>query len=127
MVRLMIAFFTFLLFAAPCLADGQVEGQYIYGPGATVSLQISVPRPAPAALILRQQVTGGAHLVAVRPAPVGEDLSGSALKWLFKRPRPGNFSIQMQFAAPVSPGILQGTLYYRDRATGNRVRAVVHN
>ena len=127
MVRLMIAFFTLVLLAPPCLAEGQVKGRYIYGPGPTVSLQISVPRPAPAAIILRQQGTGDLHLVAARPAPVGGDLSDSGLKWLFKGPRPGNFSVQMQFAAPVRPGTLRGNLNYRDPNTGRRIHSTVHN
>jgi len=127
MTRLMIILYALLFFVTPGQASPKVHSKYVHGSGNAVTLQVSVPRPAPTALLFTQKVQGGQRLVSARPAPVGGKLSGSTLKWLFKRPRPGALSIHMQFAKPVRPGQLQGFLNYRDPATGSRVHLQVGN
>nr|WP_321465589.1 hypothetical protein [uncultured Desulfobulbus sp.] len=121
MVRLAIILITLSLFASPALADSQVRGRYVAGLENGVSLLIEVQRPAPAAFIVMQKMPRGLSLVAATPPPVGGNYGNAAVKWLFKRPRPGQMEVQMQFAGPVRPSQLEGSISYRHPENGSLV------
>ncbi|MDD2466967.1 MAG: hypothetical protein PHI97_23475 [Desulfobulbus sp.] len=120
MVRFVLLL-SFLLTASPTLAASQVAGRYIPGQDNTIALHITVQRPAPAAFIVLQKMGPGLSLVAATPPPVGEHRGGSAVKWLFKRPRPGQLVVKMQFDQPVAPSQLEGSISYRQPENGSMV------
>jgi len=118
MVRLGIILIALLL-SCPALADSQVSGRYVAGRDNTVVLYIRVQHPAPAAFIVMQKMDPGLSLVSATPPPIGGSPGKSALKWLFKRPRPGQFVVNMQFGQPVSLRQIEGSISYRHPGTGS--------
>jgi len=121
MVRLAIILMTVCLLACPTLADSQVRGRYVAGLDNGVSLLIEVQRPAPAAFIVMQKMPRGLSLVAATPPPVGGNYRNSSVKWLFKRPRPGQLEVHMQFSGPIPPKQLEGSISYRHPENGSLV------
>lgn len=121
MIRLALILGSLMLTALPALAGSEVIGRYVPGQDNTVSLHITVQRPAPAAFIVLQKMDRGLSLIAASPPPMGGNEGGSAVKWLFKRPRPGQFVVNMQFAQPVLLNQLEGTIRYRHPEDGSLV------
>ena len=120
MVRLVLILITFFLPANLAQADSQVRGRYIAGQENRVSLHISVHQPVPAAFIVIQKMAPGVSLIAATPPPIGRQ-GDSAVKWLFKRPRPGQLVVNMQFAQPVALNQLEGSISYRHPENGSLV------
>ncbi|MGD9946861.1 MAG: hypothetical protein AB7U29_00110 [Desulfobulbus sp.] len=121
MVRRGIVLIALLLVAAPALAESLVQGRYVAEQENSVSLQITVQHPAPAAFIIIQKMARGLSLVTATPPPVGGRQDGTAVKWFFKRPRSGQFVVNMQFAQPVTLNQLEGSISYRHPETGSLV------
>lgn len=86
-----------------------------------VSLHITVYRPAPAAFIVIQKMAPGLSLVSATPPPIGGGQGQSAVKWLFKRPRPGQIVVQMQFHQRIELSQLEGSISYRHPDNGSIV------
>lgn len=121
MVRLVIILSTLLLVVSPAWAEALVQGRYVAGGDTTVLLHITVQRPAPVAFIVMQKMAPGLSLLEATPPPVGGPQGRTTVKWLFKRPSPGQFVVNMQFGQPVAPGQLEGSISYRHPGNGSFV------
>lgn len=121
MIRLVLIVGSLILTALPAVGGSEVIGRYVPGQDNTVVLQITVQRPAPAAFIVLQTMDSGLSLIAASPPPMGGNPGGSSVKWLFKRPRPGQLVVNMQFAQPVELNQLEGTIRYRHPQDGSLV------
>ena len=113
--RIFLLLFLFVVFVPSLHAGTNVSGRYAGG-GTNVTINLSVSAPPPAAFIVLQQLPSGVKLVNASPAPSGA--SGQQIKWLFKHPRSGGASINMQLSKPVAVKQLRGEIRFQHPKNG---------
>lgn len=113
---LTITILLLLLFPSmKCLA-ASVTGRYVKGSGTTVSLEVSIKKPAPSSIIVEQTISPKNKIKNVSPKP--QKIGGKGkVKWLIKNVRPGRQRFTIKLAQPLS-GSVRGYIRYKDPASG---------
>ena len=107
-----------LILGGTAAAESGVVGRYLAGGGSDVQMLLTIEKPAPAAVIVLQQIPPGVRMTSASPAPSGFVGDGATVKWLIKRPRPGSLLFSMQLSRQVAEDRLQGEISYRQPRTG---------
>jgi len=93
-----------------------VNGRYVKASGSTVSLEISIGKPAPTSIIVEQTFSQKNKIKAAQPKP--KKISGNGnTKWLVKNIKPGKKRFTLQLASPLK-GSIRAVIRYKDPATG---------
>ncbi|BHH82975.1 hypothetical protein [Desulforhopalus sp. 52FAK] len=93
-----------------------VNGRYLKGSGSTITLEISVGKPAPSSIIVEQSFSQKNKVTAAQPKPNKMSGNGNA-KWLLKNIKPGKKRFTLQLASPLK-GSIRGVVRYKDPASG---------
>ncbi len=117
-----------LLFCAETVyAETNVVGRYLAGEGNDVRMLLTIQAPPPAAFIVLQHIPPGVRMTAASPPPSGFQQEGEAVKWFFKRPRPGTLMLSVQLSQPVPESRLVGEIRYRHPRNGTLVIRKISN
>lgn len=93
-----------------------VSGRYIKASGTTITLAVTVGKPAPASLIVEQSLSNKNTIKGASPQPQKISKSGK-VKWLVKNAKPGKKQFTIKLASPLQ-GSVKGIVRYRDPSSG---------
>lgn len=117
-----------LFFAETVYAETNVVGRYLAGGGGDVQMLLTIQAPPPAAFIILQHIPPGVRVTAASPTPSGlQQEGGGAVKWFFKRPRPGTLMLSIQLSPQVPESRLVGEIRYRHPRNGTLVIRKISN
>lgn len=93
-----------------------VSGRFLKGSGTTITLQISVGKPAPSSIIVEQSISPTNTIKNATPQP--QKIGGNGkVKWLVKNIRPGKRQFTLKLSEPLK-GSVRGVIRYKDPASG---------
>lgn len=119
-----ILFFYIVTMAALCFvpsyayaADNLVTGKYILSSATEIVLNLSIPNPAPANLIVEQYLSPGNAIASTSPQARKIDKAQGNVKWLFKNTKYGILSLSIKLSSPLS-GDVSAMVRYRSPQGG---------
>ncbi len=116
----------FLLFIpATVFGNPVVSGRYVSGGGKRIAIHIQIASPAPAAFIVLQHLPPGVKVLRANPKPAGINHRTGTVKWLFKKSRPGGYSLSLQLSKPVNPGTAHGEIRFRHPGSGKMISKAI--
>lgn len=122
MLMILILFFSLFSNTKTARAGEIVSGRYLSAAGSLITIRVRVAAPAPAAFIVLQYLPAGVRVAAADPKPAGIDSRTSALKWLFRNPAPGSYSLAIRLSRPVRPKAVRGEIRFRHPVSGKMIR-----
>jgi len=105
----------------PARADEAVTCRYLQQEGDEISVELNIKSPAPASVIIMQQLPPGIMIVSASPAPRKSNPAKGEAKWLLKGPQPGSLKISMHLDRPVRAGQVTGEIRYKDPTTDGMI------
>ena len=103
-------------------AEELVSGRYKNISGNEVRVELTVGSPAPASLILIQDLPKGVKVTASRPKLKKYSPAKGKAKWLFSKVTAGKMTVFVTLDRPVGKEEISGEIRYRD-AAGRMVAA----
>ena len=79
---------------------GMVSGRYLADSGSEIVLELTIGRPAPSSLILRQRLEPGTRVVEADPPFKKYDRQSGQVLWLFSGLEPGVITIRLRLQRP---------------------------
>ncbi len=113
---------TLLVLPLSVLASS-VTGRYLKGSGTTITLQVSVGKPAPSSIIVEQSISPKNKIKNAKPKPQKIGSNGK-VKWLVKNIRPGKRQFTLKLSAPLQ-GSVRGVIRYKDPASGKFLESAI--
>ncbi len=108
--------FAIFLHHAPVEAKTPITGHYSSSSGRHIVLNIQIPDPAPANLIVEQFISS--QNIILSSSPRAKKSSQGKLKWLFRNPGHGQFSISIKLQSPLQ-GRINAVIRYRAPDSGD--------
>ncbi|MDK9707667.1 MAG: hypothetical protein OEL83_11520 [Desulforhopalus sp.] len=97
--------------------DNLVSGKYFFSSETEIILNISIPNPAPANLIVEQHIASGNEIISTSPQARKIDKAEGKVKWLFKKTKDGILSLSIKLKSPLS-GDISAMVRYRSPQGG---------
>jgi hypothetical protein len=110
-------FFFITMMVALCIvpayaADNLITGKYIFSSATEIVLNLSIPNPAPANLIVEQYLSPGNAIANTSPQARKIDKTQGNVKWLFKNTKDGILSLSIKLISPLN-GDISAIVRYR--------------
>jgi hypothetical protein len=110
---LILAMLAWPLFAG---AGELVSGRYLDLGGNEVRVELTIGSPAPASIILIQNLPKGVMVTASSPELKKYSPGKGQAKWLFRKVAAGKQIVSLTLDRPVTKGEISGEIRYRDVA-----------
>lgn len=107
-----------LLMASSVHARGVVGGRYLQNSGRQIVLEVSIGAPAPASLILKQQLPPGTRIVGAAPPVKKYTPANGMATWLITGLKPGRLIIRLQLESPLQGAPPMAEVRCKDPVTG---------
>lgn len=102
-------------------ARGGVNGKYLHSRGQEIVLELSIGTPAPASLILKQQLPAGTRIIHADPPVKKYTPKNGKARWLFTDLKPGIMIIRLQLAESLHGKPPAAEIRCKDPETGKYV------
>jgi len=99
-------------------AGGEITARYSQPRGKKIRWSVVVPDPAPAAMIVIQNIPPGTDIISARPAFSSYDKRSGVVKWLLSGIEPGRRVMTMKLSVPIRrKGEIHGRIIFQDSAS----------
>ena len=102
-------------------AAANVQGRYLEKKGAKIRIELTVSSPAPALIIVLQNLPGGVQVIEAAPESKLADPGRGQVKWLLSGLAAGRHQLELQLDRPAAAQAGSGEIRYRDPVDGKMV------
>jgi len=100
--------------AVPALAGMAISARYLQPRGNQIKWVISIPNPAPSAVIVTQYIRPGSDILASSHSVGSYDREKGIVKWLLTSVEPGTLQMEMEISLPIRrKGEIHGEVLFK--------------